>query len=275
MATEMASRSKTRSKDKDQRLTMWEVFERAAKAKYGNRIKVVKAPWATKQVNNLEFEVEVVDQDPEPIEKTRITADINMKEYINRSDKDADETIVRISKKKSKSQGNRYRFSSTKGVNWGVGGNIGAQVMGLATVGGSASFGGNYGKSKSTTTENEETEALTSEFCYEQEEKIVVPARSKVCAKITSYVMKYEQGYKLKLSLPKSLSLNVLYKNRFHQLCCCSTLGKITAANLLDGLQGCSEEDDTVSITQDGTLSWIGEGSKIDKVVEPLMQSSM
>ena len=98
MATRMSSYSNSRAKD--ERLTMWEVFERATKTRYGSQIKVVKAPWVTKQINNLGFEVSVVRADLEPKEKTRTMVDINMKEYINNSDKSVDETIVRVSKKR-------------------------------------------------------------------------------------------------------------------------------------------------------------------------------
>ena len=185
MATRMSSYSTSRAKD--ERLTMWEVFEGAAKARYGSQIKVVKAPWVTKQINNLGFEVSVVRADLEPKEKTRTTADINMKEYINDSDKSVDETIVRVSKKRLRSFGNHYQFSTTEGVNWNLGGNIGAQVMGVAMAGGNASFGASYGKQKSTTTESEQNEARGTEFSYEQEEKILVQPMTKVTALITTY----------------------------------------------------------------------------------------
>ena len=197
-----------------ERLTLWELYERAAKNKYGQHIHVMETHWAMQLVENLGFEVAVIHSDPEPTEKTRIIADINMKEYINYSDKGVDETLVRVAKKKTQSLGSRYQFSATKGVNWGVGGNIGAQVMGLAMAGVSAGIGGNYSKEKSTTTEAEQNEAKSVEFCYEQEEKIMVPPMTKIFARITSYAMKYEQGYTIKISLPKSLSINVLYKNR-------------------------------------------------------------
>ena len=260
------------SKKIHEKISRWDAYESAAKTKYGNDIRVIKSPWATKQVQELRFEVTVVQSDPEPLEKARTTSDINMKEYINYSEKDNDETLVRVTKKKIRSLDNRYMFSTTKGVHWDVGGNIGAQVMGLglSMVGISAGISGNYGKQKSTTTEKEKSESESSEYCYEQEEKIVVPAMTKVNARITTYAMKYEQGYTLKLSLPKKFTLRVLYKTRLNQIFCGSILGTLTSANLLHGLPGYEEEDDEVSILQDGTLAWVGEGSKIDKLVQPL-----
>ncbi len=180
----------------------WELFENAAKRQYGASIKVVKTSWATSKLNDLNFEISVVSADPKPIEARRTIIDINMKEYTNRCEKEVDETMVKVTKTSSKSTGSRYNFSTTKGVDWGIGGNIGAQVMGLAMVGGSASVSGNYGKHKSTTNEKEETQNDMFGFSYEQQEKIMVPPMSHVKAKITTYSMKYEQGYTIKFSLP-------------------------------------------------------------------------
>ena len=267
MAVRMSNRANYSVGD---RMTMWEVLERAAKTKFGYNIKVVKARWITKQVEDLSFIISVVKADPAPTEKSRTIADINMKEYFNPSDTSVDETTVRITKKNTRSLENRYQFSTTKGVSWGVGGNIGAQVMGLATAGGSASIGGSYGKQKSTTTENEQSQAHGFEIGYEQEEKICVQPHTKMKATITTYAMKYEQGYTIKLSLPKGVTLNLMYKNRCNQWCCGASLGRISASELLSELPGYSEEDDVVSFLQDGTLSWIGEGSKVEKSVEPL-----
>ena len=226
-------------------------------------------------MNGLEFEISVVKVDSEPREKTRTTADIHMKEYLNPSDKAEDETIVRISKKRTTSLGSRYQFSSTTGVNWGLNGNIGVQVMGLAMAGGNASIGANYSKSKSTTSENEQNEAKGFEFRYEQEEKISVQPHTRVTALITTYAMKYEQQYTIKLGLPKDLSLNLMYKNCCNRWCFGASWGRISASELLWDLSGYEEEEDTVSFLQDGIVSWIGEGSKIDKTVEALSRSYM
>ena len=254
----------------EEKVTMWEVFERAAKNKFGYNIRVVKARWVTKQVEDLSFEITVVKADPAPTEKSRTIADINMKEYFNPSDTSVDETTVRITKKNTRSLESRYQFSTTKGVSWDVGGNIGAQVMGLATAGVSGSIGGSYGRQKSTTSENEQSQAHGFEIGYEQEEKIYVQPHTKVKATITTYAMKYEQGYTIKLGLPKDVTLNLMYKNRCNQWFCGASWGRISASELLNELPGYSEEDDKVSFLQEGTLSWIGEGSKVEKIVEPL-----
>ena len=130
--------------------TAWGLFERAAKAKYGRSIKVVKTKWAKEKLDNLAFEISIVRADKEPKEANRIITDINMKEYTNRSQKEVDETLVTVNKASSKSTEDRYQYTTTKGTNWGIGGNIGAQVMGAAMAGGSVGISANYGKSKST-----------------------------------------------------------------------------------------------------------------------------
>ena len=67
MAVQTSDYSNSYSVDK--RLTMMEVFERAARTKFGDDIRVVKARWITKQVEELDFEVSVVKTDPAPTEK--------------------------------------------------------------------------------------------------------------------------------------------------------------------------------------------------------------
>ena len=124
-----------------------------------------------------------------------------MKEYTNHGQKEVDETLVKVHKATSRSQGNRYQFSTTKGVNWGFGGNIGAQVMGLAMAGGSANISANYSRNKSTTTGQEQSADNSFSFTYSQEEKMSVSPGTRVKARITTYSMKYEQEYTLKFSI--------------------------------------------------------------------------
>ena len=67
--------------------------------------------------------------EPKPSEKTRTIIDVNMKEYVNHGKVVQDESIVQINKKPFKTEGDRYSFSTTKGINFGVGGHFEAQVM--------------------------------------------------------------------------------------------------------------------------------------------------
>ena len=93
---------------------------------------------------------------------------------------------------------------------------------------------------------------------------------TRVKAKITSYSMKYEQGYSVKFSISSSFSLPVIYKTQCNQQLCGSKSGRISAAELLKSQPDFRDEDGKVSFTGQGTLSWIGEGSSIDKIVEPI-----
>ena len=51
-------------------VTFWELYERAAKNQFGEDIRVIKTPWATKQIDELNFEISVVDAEPTPKEAT-------------------------------------------------------------------------------------------------------------------------------------------------------------------------------------------------------------
>ena len=238
----------------EDKLTLWQLYEKAAKTKFGSDIKVISFKWIVKQVYDLSFQISVVRADPEPTEKTRTIADINMKEYSNPADTSVDETIVRMTKKNITSTGNRYQFSTTKGVSWDVGGNIGGQLMGVAMGGAGVSIGGRYGKVKTSTTVNEQNLAQGFEIGYEQEEKICVQPHTKVKATITTYAMKYKQGYTIKLTIPKDVTLDLVYRNRCNQLLCGARWDKITAAELFSELPGYTEEDDKVSFLQEHSL---------------------
>lgn len=263
--TEMSSYPVTSSKV----TTLWDLFEKAAKAQYGNSIKVIKTKWATQKLDNMEFTMTIETFDKEPKEASRTIVDINMKEYTNRCEKEVDETLVRLKRSSSRSTEDGYQFSSTKGVNWGIGGNIGAQVMG-AMAGGNVGISANYGRQKSETHQTSQTMGSDFTSSYEQEEKIRVPPMSRVIAKITTYSMKYERGYTLRLSIPSTVRFPVVYKTRCQQSFCGAKSGHITAARLLQSLPDYREKEAKVSFIQTGTLSWMGEGSSIDKTVEPV-----
>ncbi len=265
----------SRPKKDDNTVTFWQLFERAAKQKYGQNICVVKTDDHETKVNNIDFQLSVVAMDPKPSEKTRTIVDINMKEYINYGKVAQDESVVQINKKSSKTEGGRYTFSSTKGVNFGFGGNIGAQVMGAAVAGGSIGISGHYDKSKSTTEEAEKSSTEGTEYCYNQEEKIVVPPGTRVKATITTYRMKYEIKYTIKLSVGRNEYLRMAYRNTCQRHLCCGVFRSSGWVNIRDMFSTLpnynpDDEDETASFTQDGVLSWVGEGCSVEKFEEPL-----
>lgn len=252
-------------------ISWWDLLEQAAKAHYGNSIKLIKTTWTLNKLGNMErdFEISFVSSDEEPKETRRTILDINMKEYTNNS-KEVDQTVVKVVKTLSKSSGSRYQYAATKGVDWGISSNIGGKVMILAMAGGSTSFGGNYGRQKHSSSEEEMSQIKMLQFSYEQEERISVPPMTRVKAKITTYSMKYEQGFALKFSIPASYRIPVTYKTRCQQTFCGVTIRYLSVTDLLQTLPGYCVEKDTASFIEPGNLSWVGEGSSIDKVIEPL-----
>ena len=146
--------------------------------------------------------------------------------------------------------------------------------MGLAMGGGSASISANYGRNKSTTTGKEESEDNCFTISYEQEEKISVAPGTRVKAQITSYRMKYEQRYTLKFSIPSSFNIPVTYRTRCQRMCfgICRNSGFVNITQMLQMLPNYCVEEDMATFTQNGILSWIGDGSSVDKSEEPLQQ---
>ncbi len=272
MTSYSSAASRAQKPAKEDTVTFWELYERAAKNIYGENIRVIKTPWARKQIDDLNFKITVAEAEQTPKETSRTIIDINMKEYTNRGQKEVDETMVKVSKSTSKTKGSRYSFSSTKGVDWGIGGNIGGQIMGLAMAGGNASISANYGRHKSTTTGQEESEDNSFTLSYEQEEKISVPPGTHVKATITSYSVRYEQRYTLKLGILSSLNIPVTYRTRCQQMCfgICRNSGFVNVTQMLQTLPNYCVEEDMATFTQDGILSWVGQGSSIDKSEEPL-----
>ena len=242
----------------DNFVTFWELYEHAAKARYGEDIQVIKTQFYRTKVNNIDFEVSVVKTDGEPREVRHTIVDINMKEFSNLG-KEQDETSVKIDK--SSTKGNRFSFSTTKGIDFGHDCNIGAKVMGLAAV-------GSYGAAK------REPNELGFSFSYHHEEKITVPPGKRVKAKITTYSIKYEVDYTLKLSIKKDAFIPVMFRTKCQQFCLdmCRNNGSVLVRDMISTLPNYVQEDENgmSSFTQMGTLSWIGEGCTVDKKEEDL-----
>ena len=171
---------------------LWSNLSSAAKAQYGANIRVIKTPYTTKQLNDLmtKFEVLSVTTAGPPKEVRRTEVDVNIKEYTNNGQKGDDESTFRVKKEVSQSQGNRFHFSETKGSNWDIGGNVGAQVIGMAMGGVTGGMSASYGRNKSSTAGAEQSSDNTASVTYEQEEKMRVPPGTRVRARITSFKVK-------------------------------------------------------------------------------------
>ena len=257
-------------------VTYWDLYKRAAMAKYGEDIIISESKFYKDQVNKIDFDFTLVSKEEKPREATRTINDINMKEFKNRSKEAQDETVVKTNKSSSTTNEERYKFSTTKGVDLSVGANIGAQVMGLSIAGGSLGVSTGLTKKKSETKETETSNTSATNFSYEQEETMMVPARTHVKAIITTYSMKYEMNYNLRFSIKRNSFVPLSYKTRCQQCFCgifaCSTYGTVLVRDMISGLLDYKEDDeeDTASFIQGGTLSWVGEGCSVEKEEEPL-----
>ena len=248
-------------------VTLWDLFKDAATHQYGGNILFANIPLIKHNLNDLNFVVIVERADNHPTEKTRTILDINLKEYINPCEKESDETFVKIWREATKTEGSRFKFYTSQVIGQSLLGNIGARIMGLSVSGGAIIVSVN--KHNTALSEPED------EFRYEQGEKIAIPPRTRVKASVTSYSIKYEQAYTLRFSISHNIGVSFRYESND---CCCSAWcrGYVTAAQMLRTLPGYhhDHENSTVSFVQQGILTWIGHGSSIDKIVEPLDSTS-
>jgi hypothetical protein len=260
LATELT----TYATDSNAPVTFWQLYERTAKARYGENITVVRTAYNEQLVNNIEFLVSVVDKEREPREVTHTIVDITSKEYFNRGKEARDETVVKLRKVSSAPKGERYSFSTPNGVNFGFGGSIGPQVMSLSISGGSLRVAGQYSNWGMS---NEHAYDLT----YDREEKVSVPPKTHVKTKITSYSNKYEMFYTLKFRVSQSAMVPVLFKSKCCLLSCRNT-GVVFVSDMISTLPNYNGRDvgHTASFMQTGTLSWIGESCTVDKLEEPI-----
>ena len=245
-------------------VTFWQLYEHAARARYGEDITVVRNSYYERLVNSIEFQVSVVEKEREPREVTRTIVDITTKEFINRGKDVVDKTKIQLQKTTATPGGEKYRFTTPGGVNFGFGGNIGPQVMAMSISGGSLRITGQF--SGTSRLQNEHAYSLS----YNREEKISVPPATRVTAKIVSYSNKYEMLYTLKFRVSRDAMVPLLYRTN----CClftCNNQGAVFVSDMISSLPNYTREDHgTASFKQAGTLSWIGEGCSVDKLEEPI-----
>lgn len=252
-------------------VTWWDLIENAAKAKRRSNIQVFKFPITQKEIDKFvdKFDITVKRSDPEPREVSRVLVDINVKEYANCGEKENDETIVKIEKTSSSKQGRRYNFSTSKGVNWGFEGNVGAKK--ILELG----LGASYSRSKEKKTEEETSEEDEFVFAYNQEEKVTIPPGKKAKVKVITSTVKYQQGYTLKFSISSYYTIPVRYKDLgccgLRACLCGSSLCHVSAREILKTLPEFKEEGGKVSFTQEGLLEWVGEGCSVQKLEETVI----
>ena len=268
-------------------LTVAELLEEAARIKYGRRIRFLYTSATEAQLqrfwDNLRISIRPVDTEPREVGRSVI--DITTKDYVN-SGSEKDESIVEICKPAGVAKGTSAEWYVQNGLTWSVSSNIGTNIMRLAAM---VPVRGTVGAMGSITQQKLTQEALghslsadTLSFTYKREEKVVVPPRSKVTVTITSYAIRYSFHYTLQFSALQSEEISIKFRTKFQDywggcclgccLGCCVSSGIITARELLTAmpLPGFSEDSNWVRFTQDGVLSWVGDGSKVQKIEHPL-----
>lgn len=248
-------------------VSFWELYETAARLQYGEGIRVIRIPRQEKMVNEIDFEVCVLSMG-EPREVRRAIVDVNIKDYTNSGKEGQDESIIKVSKKTFNEDIDRYTFTTKRGINFGTGSKIGKTVMGLAVSGGSLHIAGTLDNTRSA----DHSDEVRYECSYQLEEKVTVPPGKHVRVKITSYAIKYEVDYTLKFSVCRDATIPLLYRTNCQHACfqICRSSGFVLVRDMISTLEDYNDEEASgmASFTQTGTLSWIGEGSTVDKEEE-------
>ena len=251
-------------------VTWWDRFMSAARVRFGPDILLHDMVSAQKElarfIEDLVFTV--VNNDPEPMMARPTVIDVTFKEFINLGERENDETIIRVGKNFPIAAGTRYHFSMSEGVKFDHKYNFGPQIVGLSMVGGYMSVRKNY-----TIKDQSYNEALM--FNYHQEEKVIIPPKTKVKAKIVTSTRKYRQNYTLEFSAPRSRFISITYltstQQQFNLCCCCQpTVGYLYAADIMRTLPNFKDSSGYCSFTQDGVLSWIGEACSVEKSEQPV-----
>ena len=197
--------------------------------------------------------------------------DVTFKEFVNLSETEKDETTIQIGKNLPIASGSRYNFVMTEGVKFDHKYNFGAQIVGLGMAGGYMSVRTKYSIP-------DQSYNMALQFDYGQKEKIVIPPKTKVKAKIVTSTRKFWQNYTLEFSAPRSSFMTIVYYSSTQQQfdlcnCCRPTVGHLYAADILRTLPNFKDNaDGFCSFTQNGTLTWIGEACTVEKSEEPTGQ---
>lgn len=203
----------------------------------------------------------------EPVEKGRTIVNIATKEYIN-CGSEQDESTLSITNQNAQAiyaTATSYEWSPIEGVSWGLSADVGAKIAGSQIAGVAAAWPG-----VTAGVCLQWAVPIGSEiFGWSQSEKIVVPPRTKVKAVITTYAIRHELQFTAEFAFPTASKVAM----RYESFCLpCSNWCFVTASEILRGLPEYREENDWVYFTQEGKLSWTGEGYGVMKTEEPLLQ---
>lgn len=261
-----------------------------AKRKYGQSIYVVGATyesirdfWSSINQHTLSTTL--------PEEVGRTVVDIDSKCHLNQSDGrelaesglglkekpedwyDKFEIISRKGKNESTSKSYQLQLMSSKQTQFGANLNFkvgGAGFFNMASgVSPEVGGGGFYNRTKTEGETKTETdthqEALSQE--YQVVDRLKVPPRTKVRAKIVTWAVTYESKTRIKLWIDAEAFISVRYRTRFAQIMggVCTSVGRITAEDLFVGEEEYKSEDGIVTFERDGQISYLGEEVEITK----------
>ena len=253
-------------------MTWWDRLMNAARIRFGPDIQLQSPAVTHNELTRFvdDLLLKVVHSDPEPSMVRSAIIDITHKEFVNLGERENDESIIRVGKNAPIAIGTRYHFIMTgSNIRFDNKYNLGAQIVTLSMTGGYLSVGGTYSSIK----DQAYNQALM--FNYNQEEKVIVPPKTKVKAKIVTSTRKYQQNHTLEFSTPRSRCVRITYLTRVQEQlnicpCCSPNVGYIYAADLMRNLPNFKDSDGYCSFTQDGTLTWISEACSVEKSEQPV-----
>ena len=238
----------------------------AAHTKYGRQINLLDTPASQASIDNFlaNTNIRVVLLGDLPQEIRRIAVDVSKKEIQNFSS-EKDESVLTIDRPVGHLKSRSFEFFTTSGLVCGTAADLGAKVITLGLSGVHPQVAGTH-----STVAVQQASSMNQFFCfdYTHQEKISVPPGRTVTVVITTFAVKYALGYTLEFSIPRSWYVPIRYRTKFQQLFCecCTSPGCVFASELLCTLPNFREDDAWVYFTQKGTLTWVNESSKIEKV---------
>ena len=261
-------------------------IESTAKRKYGRDIFVVGA--TQDDINQFFKKIKQNALSATlPEEVGRAVVDIDCKSHINQADgRDAgekekpddwfDEFEITSKKGTSESRSKSYQLQLTSSKQTSVNANLNFKVGGsgffnMAGAPVSPEVGAGGGFSRTTTDTKQTTESDTKEEALSQEYQVVdrlkVPPRTKVRAKIITWAVTYESKTRTKLTVDAQAFIPIRFRTKFAQMLggICTSIGRLTAEDIFVNEDNFKSEDGIVSFERDGKVSYLGEEVEITK----------
>ena len=137
-------------------------------------------------------------------------------------------------------------------------------------VGAGGGFSRTTTDTKQTTESDAKEEALSQE--YQVVDRLKVPPRTKVSAKITTFAVTYESKIRTKLTVDAQAFIPICYRTRFSQMLggICTSVGRLTAEDIFVNEDEYKSENGFVTFVRDGKISYLGEEVEITKAKKGL-----